>query len=91
MGATLESISRPAFVCRVGEEHHKFGDPFTFVCTVLDMGDGVARLVGASGDTYVSSISWSINSVLVEKGFVFVEYIRRKGGRVHTVRRRLKP
>lgn len=92
MPASLEFLDMPAFVCRVGKDHNVFGDPYTFVCTVLDMGEGVARIVGASGDTYDTSVAYSINNVLVRRGFRFVEYVRiRPNERLHTVRRRLKP
>lgn len=90
MPATLERIASPLYICRAGEDHQEYGDAFSFVCTVKDMGGGVARICGACGTEYHVNTELWINEVLVAHGFTSVEYERIKNGRKRVIRRRLR-
>lgn len=45
----LHSLEPLIMIVRAGRDHHKFGDPFEFVATIMIDG-GVAHIKGANGE-----------------------------------------
>jgi hypothetical protein len=73
MSATLDPI---VFTLRVGVDHHKYGDPYTFSATVLRVGK-TAHIVGGCGEL-ATPFAW--RKALKNAGFTRVCWERMVDG-----------
>jgi len=75
MGVSIEAL---VFTVRMGEEHNAYGDPYTDVCTVTKIDEGVAR-VTALGREISKSDAHELRKLLHSLGFTEIVWERKKG------------
>lgn len=89
---SMITIEAMTFIVRVGKDNHKFGDPYTGVCSATKVDYDTIRLTAFSVDPmqpFTLQQSIMLAKKFKELGFKYAVWERVRDGQVHYVKRKL--
>lgn len=81
--ATLTAIEGRPYLCRVGPDDWKFGEPYDIAVVILDRGNGVVEIIGLDKPIVPSQFK-AIRKALTEAGFHTATFERLNNGQKRT-------